>query len=189
MPWVVIILGYLIGCFPTAYIAGHLRKRGDIRRIGDGNVGAANAFRKLSWRTGIIVGVIDVAKGALVAIIALNTGMSQLLVMTAGLAAVAGHNWPFFLGFRGGRGVSTTIGVLLVMVTLPMLILVLPTILILIVKKNVTPACAFLFITLPLVGWWLKVLFLLIVYGAALPALVGITTYFRTRHKRIQPAN
>jgi glycerol-3-phosphate acyltransferase PlsY len=112
--------------------------------------------------------------------------MSQLVVLFAGVAAVVGHNWPVFLGFRGGRGVSTTIGILFVLVTLPMLIMTLPTLLILIWKRNVTPSMAFLFILLPLVDWWLQVPPALMAYGVALPALVGITTFFRNRLKVIQ---
>jgi glycerol-3-phosphate acyltransferase PlsY len=189
MPWLIVILGYLIGSIPTAYIVGYIAKGDDIRQMGDENVGAANAFRELSHRAGIIVGIIDAVKGALVIIIAQAANMSQVVVMLAGAAAVFGHNWPFFLGFRGGRGVSTTIGILLVLVTLPMLILALPTILILIGKRNVTPACAFLFITLPLVDWWLKVPPPLIAYGVALPALVGVTTFLRTRPRAAHQAN
>jgi len=69
-----------------------------------------------------------------------------------------------------------------------MLILALPTLIILIFRKNVTPSMAFLFIALPLVGWWLKVPGVLIAYGIALPALTGITTFFRTRPKTIRQA-
>jgi glycerol-3-phosphate acyltransferase PlsY len=181
MPFLIIIAGYIFGSFPTGYIAGRILKSGDIRQLGDDNMGAANVFRELSRQAGIVVGIIDAVKGALIIIIAQAANMSQIVVLFAGAAAVFGHNWPLFLGFRGGRGVSTTIGILLVLVTIPMLILALPTILILIMKKNVTPACAFLFIALPLVGWWLKVPAALIAYGAALPALVGFTTFLRTR--------
>jgi glycerol-3-phosphate acyltransferase PlsY len=84
--------------------------------------------------------------------------------------------------------VSTTIGILFVLVTLPMLILTLPTLLILIWRRNVTPSMAFLFIILPLIDWWLKVPPLLIGYGVALPALVGITTFFRTRPRALKQA-
>ena len=114
--------------------------------------------------------------------------MTQAVVLLTGLAAVVGHNWPVFLGFRGGRGVSTTIGILLVLVTVPMLILALPTILILILKRNVTPAGALLFIGLPIVDWFLNVPVLLIAYGIALPALTGITTLFRNRAKMLRQA-
>jgi glycerol-3-phosphate acyltransferase PlsY len=181
MPWLIVILSYFLGAIPTGYIVGRVTAGGDIRKMGDENMGAANAYRELGSKAGIIVGIIDAAKGALVIIIAQAANMSQITVMLAGTAAVVGHNWPVFIGFRGGRGVSTTIGILLVLITLPMLILALPTTLILIIKRNVTPAMTFFFILLPLVDWWLKVPVPLIVYGIALPALVGVTTLFRTR--------
>jgi glycerol-3-phosphate acyltransferase PlsY len=186
MPWFIIIIGYLLGSIPTAYLAGRFVAGRDIRRIGDENAGAANVYRELSPRAGVLVGVIDAAKGTLVIFIAQAVNMSQVVVLFAGVAAVVGHNWPVFLGFRGGRGVSTTIGILFVLVTLPMLIMTLPTLLILIWKRNVTPSMAFLFIILPLVDWWLQVPPALMAYGVALPALVGITTFFRNRLKVIQ---
>jgi len=181
-------MGYIIGSLPTAFLAGRILKGKDIRQIGDENAGAANAYRELGARTGILVFIIDAAKGAAVIFIAQAAHMTQVTVMLAGAAAIIGHNWPVFLGFRGGRGVSTTIGILLVLVTLPMLILALPTLIILTLRKNVTPSMAFLFIALPLVDWWLKVPGILIAYGIALPALTGITSYFRTRPKTIGEA-
>ena len=63
MPWLIIILGYLLGSIPTAYIAGDMLKGIDIRQTGDRNVGAANAFQQLSARAGIIVGIVDTGKG------------------------------------------------------------------------------------------------------------------------------
>ena len=188
MPWFIVILSYLFGSIPTSYIVGRFTAGRDIRRIGDENAGAANAYRELGTRAGIFVGVLDAAKGSAVILIAQAANMSQAIVLIAGVAAVVGHNWPVFLGFRGGRGVSTTIGILYVLVTIPMLILTLPTLLILIIRRNVTPSMAFLFIALPLVDLFLKVPPLLIVYGIALPALVGITTFFRTRPKALKEA-
>jgi acyl phosphate:glycerol-3-phosphate acyltransferase len=111
-----------------------------------------------------------------------------LVILFAGLAAVIGHNWPVFLGFRGGRGVATTLGILFVLVTIPMLILALPTFLILIWRRNVTPSMAFLFVLLPFVDWIMKIPVILIAYGIALPALVGITTWFRTKPKALKQA-
>jgi glycerol-3-phosphate acyltransferase PlsY len=186
--WLIIVIGYLLGAVPTAYIAGRIVMGNDIRQMGDENAGAANAYRELNPKAGVIVGIIDAAKGALVIIIAQAANMSQMVVLITGAAAVIGHNWPVFLGFRGGRGVSTTIGILYVLVTLPMLIMTLPTLLILIKKRNVTPSMAFLFIVLPFVDWWLKVPAGLIAYGVALPALVGITTFFRNRPRALQEA-
>jgi len=188
MAWFVIIIGYLLGSIPTAYLAGRFLRGKDIRQMGDENAGAANAYRELGPVAGVLIGVIDAAKGAVVILIAQAANMSQTVVLFTGAVAVIGHNWPVFLGFRGGRGVSTTIGILLVLVTIPMLILALPTLLILVFKRNVTPSMAFLFILLPFVDWWFKVPAVLIAYGVALPALVGITTYFRTRPRELHQA-
>jgi glycerol-3-phosphate acyltransferase PlsY len=188
MPWLVVILSYLVGAIPTAYIIGRINSGKDIRRVGDENAGAANAYRELGPGAGILVGIIDAAKGSVVILLAQAVNMPQLVVLTAGLAAVVGHNWPVFLGFKGGRGVSTTIGILFVLVTIPMLIMTIPTLLILIWRKKVTPSMAFLFIVLPLVDWLFKVEFALIAYGIALPALIGITTFFRTRPKALRHA-
>ena len=188
MPWVIIILSYLIGAVPTGYIAGHIVRGVDIRRVGDENMGAANVYRELGPGAGILVGLIDAAKGAVAVLIAQVAGLVHLAVLACGLASVIGHNLPVFIGFRGGRGVSTTIGILLVLVTKPMLILALPTILILIWKRSTTPDCAILFIALPLVSWWQGVSGLLIGYGIALPALVGVTHYFRVRQKVVRQA-
>ncbi len=188
MPWLIILIGYLLGSVPTAYIAGHILKGEDIRQIGDENMGAANAFRELGGKTGITVGIIDAIKGALAVIIAQASGMSQTVVMITGAAAVIGHNWPVFIGFRGGRGASTTIGVLVATVTQPMLILGGPAILVLIIKKNTTLASAVLFIPLSLVGWWVGTPVSLIIYSIALPCLVGFTHFLRTRPKEVRQA-
>jgi glycerol-3-phosphate acyltransferase PlsY len=186
--WLVIITGYILGSFPTAYLAGRLLRGKDIRQMGDENAGAANVYRELGPAAGIVVFIIDAAKGAVVVLIAQAANMHQAVVLCSGALAVIGHNWPIFLGFRGGRGASTTIGVLLVLVTIPVLVLALPTILVLILKRNVTPAMAFFFIALPFTDWLFKVSPVLIGYGIALPALVGITTFLRTRPKELHQA-
>ena len=183
-----IIIGYLLGSVPTAYIAGRILKGGDIRHLGDENAGAANAFRVLGHKAGVLVGFIDAGKGALAVLIAQTSDMSQTVVMFTGAAAVIGHNWPVFIGFRGGRGESTTIGVLLTLVTQPMLILAGPTILVLLIKRNVIIASAVLFVPLSLVGWWVGTPSSLIIYSIALPCLVGFTHFLRTRPKVVRQA-
>jgi acyl phosphate:glycerol-3-phosphate acyltransferase len=188
MAWLIIITGYVLGSFPTAYLTGWFLRGKDIRQMGDENVGAANAYRELGPAAGVLVFIIDAAKGAVVILVAQAANMPQAVVLCTGAVAVIGHNWPVFLGFRGGRGVSTTIGVLLVLVTIPILVLALPTILILVLKRNVTPSMAFLFIALPLMDWLLKMPAVLIGYGIALPSLVGITHFFRTRPKELHQA-
>jgi glycerol-3-phosphate acyltransferase PlsY len=177
----ILVIAYLLGCIPTAYIIGRLTSGKDIRCLGDENPGAGNAYREIGPKAGVIVFVVDAAKGAAAVLIAQAGHISQNWVMITGLVAVIGHNWPVFLGFRGGRGVSTAIGILYILIPIPMLVMTLPTLLILIWRRNVTPSMAFLFIILPLVEWAFKVNPAIIVYGLFLPALTGVTTYFRTR--------
>lgn len=181
MAWLFVLLGYVFGSIPTAYIAARLLAGEDIRRMGDGNVGARNAYFQLGPKIGISVFVADVAKGALPVLIAHSAALSQEIVLITGMATVIGHNWPIFIRFRGGRGESATIGVLLTVMTQPMLILAGPALATLVLRKNVLMASCVLFIPLPLAGWWLGVPGMLIGYSVALPCLVGVTHYLRTR--------
>ncbi len=181
MSWLIVVLGYFLGSIPTAYIAGHVLKGVDIRQVGDENMGAANAFHQLGAKVGVAVGIVDAGKGALAILIALAANLPQTAVLLTGAAVVVGHNWPIFIGFRGGRGESTTIGVLLTTVTQPMLILAGPALLALFIFRNVILASCVLFIPLPLVCWWLGVPGMLTAYGIALPCLIGATTFIRTR--------
>ena len=181
MPWLIVLLGYFLGSIPTAYVAGRLLKGGDIRQMGDGNVGAANAFHQLGAKVGIAVFFVDAGKGALAILIAQAANIPQAAVLFTGVAAVAGHNWPVFIGFRGGRGESIAIGVLLTLITQPMLILAGPALATLFIKRNVIIASCVLFIPLPLVCWWLGVSGALVAYSIGLPCLVGFTHFVRTR--------
>ena len=186
--WLIIIFSYLLGSIPTAYIAGRFVARRDIRQMGDANAGAGNAYRELGRNAGIIVFLADTLKGSVVILLAQAAALTHPMVMTAGLAAVIGHNWPFYLGFRGGRGVSTTIGIMWVLVTNPMLIMTIPTLLILVIKRNVTLSLAFLFIVIPFIEWLCKIPFAVIAYTLGLNVLIGVTTWFRTRTKKLKTA-
>jgi glycerol-3-phosphate acyltransferase PlsY len=114
------LLSYLLGSVPTAVWAGKIFLGIDLREHGSGNAGAANAIRVLGWKTGIPVLFIDMAKGWLSAMLPvffhLEEPGSPLLVnlqIGTGLTAIAGHIFPVFAGFRGGKGVATAAGVLL----------------------------------------------------------------------------
>ena len=186
MPWLIVILAYFLGAIPTAYIAGRMVKGIDIRQVGDTNMGAQNAFHQLGAKVGVAVGVIDAGKGALAVLIAQAADIPQEAVLITGVAAIIGHNWPVFLGFRGGRGESTTIGMLLILVTQPMLILGGVSIVTLFITRNVILASAVLFAPLSLVSWWLGAPGMLVSYGVALPCLVGFTHFLRTRRTVIR---
>ena len=106
-----IIIAYLLGSIPTAYIAGRLTRGVDIRRIGGGNMGALNTAREIGRIAGLIVLLIDVAKGAAAVLISGALGIDLIWVFLSGFAAVVGHCWPVFLRFKGGKGAAATIGV------------------------------------------------------------------------------
>lgn len=119
-----VIAGYLIGCISFGYIAGKLFKGKDIREQGSGNAGTANAIRNYGWAIGLFTFVGDVAKGMLAAWLGylllpiggiLGISPISVGVCIGGLAAVIGHIWPVFLKFRGGKGVATSLGVLIMM--------------------------------------------------------------------------
>jgi glycerol-3-phosphate acyltransferase PlsY len=116
------VIGYLLGSIPTAYIVARLEKGIDIRNVGSRNMGAANVMREIGTREGIFVGLIDIAKGAGAILIAQTLNISELWVFGAGFAALVGHNFPVFAGFRGGKGSATVIGIFLVLAPLSMLV-------------------------------------------------------------------
>ena len=122
MLWIAlgIIISYLIGSVPTAYIFGKALKGIDIRKSGSGNVGATNAWRVLGKSAGISVLAIDVAKGIL-SVIFLSRIFSgatrfipeELFLIFLGVSCICGHNWTIFLKFKGGKGIATSLGVLI----------------------------------------------------------------------------
>ncbi len=108
------VLSYLVGSIPTAYIFGKLMKNIDIRQHGSGNVGATNAFRVLGKGPGTAVLIIDIIKGIIpVVLVAGFLAPYALGRIAAAVAAVCGHNWTCFLNFKGGKGIATTLGVLI----------------------------------------------------------------------------
>ena len=122
MLWIILgtITSYLIGALPTAFILGKILKGKDLRQFGSHNVGATNAFRVLGKGIGVSVLLIDIIKGIIPVvfigdyIIAKSAFLSPELIRNAfGIAATCGHNWTVFLGFKGGKGVAVTCGVLI----------------------------------------------------------------------------
>ncbi len=122
MQWIVpaIIISYLIGSIPTAYLFGKIFKGIDIRNFGSGNVGATNALRVFGKRAGIIVLLIDIFKGVVPVIFIADLCLAKSSIFPGdalrfilGLICICGHNWTIFLNFKGGKGVATSLGVLI----------------------------------------------------------------------------
>jgi len=110
-----VMLAYVIGSIPMAYIFGKLLKGIDIRQHGSGNIGATNVFRVLGKGPGATVLILDILKGVLAVVVIPDLlGLTQVFhYVLLALVVVCGHNWTIFLKFKGGKGIATTFGVLI----------------------------------------------------------------------------
>jgi glycerol-3-phosphate acyltransferase PlsY len=108
-----LILGYLLGSLPSGWLAGRWLKNIDIRELGSGSTGATNVLRQVGKGPALVVFLIDVGKGAAAVLIARALGLSDWIQVLAGLTALAGHIWPVWLGFKGGKAVATGLGLFL----------------------------------------------------------------------------
>jgi len=113
-----VLTAYLLGSLPTGVWLSCRFWKMDIRDLGDGNTGARNVTHVLGWKAGILVALVDFAKGALAVIIAKKLGISPINQLLAGIAAVIGHDFPIFAGFKGGQGMSTSLGSMGVLFTI-----------------------------------------------------------------------
>ncbi len=109
--WPVLVIGYLLGSIPSAYIASRLVLGRDIRELGDGNMGAKNTFHHVGRLAGVLVAAADAGKGMLAVELARRMRAPDGVVLLAGACAVLGHDFPVFARFRGGQGMATILGV------------------------------------------------------------------------------
>ena len=107
-------IGYLLGAIPSGYLAGRWLKGIDLRDCGSGSTGATNVLRNVGKGPALVVFLIDVGKGALAVLLSKSVGLSDWLQVLAGLAALAGHIWPVWLGWKGGKAVATGLGLSLI---------------------------------------------------------------------------
>jgi len=107
---VLVIFSYLLGSFPSAYLAGKLKKGIDIRKKGSGNAGATNVLIVVGPIFAILVYIIDFLKGLIPVLLAREYFSTDLSMGLAGMAAILGHDFPVFIKFSGGKGVATTTG-------------------------------------------------------------------------------
>ena len=132
---IIVILSYLVGSIPNSIIVSKMVKGIDIRQHGSGNAGGTNVMRVLGWRYGIFVIGLDAVKGviAVLLIARLHYGPLPfnnvspfddftLVQIIAGVAAVIGHIWTVFAEFKGGKGIATALGMLMMLITFEMLI-------------------------------------------------------------------
>lgn len=117
-----IVLGYIFGSISFSYIVTKKVAGIDIRQHGSKNAGATNTLRLLGKGPAILVLALDALKGIAAVLIAMQLTELPWLIMVTGLFAILGHNWPVFFGFKGGKGVATTIGVVFTLAFFPALV-------------------------------------------------------------------
>lgn len=159
---VAVILSYLIGSIPSAYLVGRIAKGVDIRKIGSGNMGAMNVFYTVGFWPGLAVGIADVGKGALA--VYLGTLLLQLsnaqplpvtiVQLVCGLSAMAGHSYPVYFKFkRGGRGVATASGILAFLIPMGLPCFLVLFLLLLAITRYPTLCYAVAFVAFPVIAW------------------------------------
>ena len=119
-----VVTSFLIGSIPWGYVAGKASGGIDLRTVGSGGTGATNVLRTLGARASVVVAVLDILKGVLPVVFATAVGFDAAWVATAAVAAVAGHCWSPFIGFKGGKGVATGAGAAIAL--FPQVLLVVP---------------------------------------------------------------
>jgi glycerol-3-phosphate acyltransferase PlsY len=173
-----LILGYLMGSFPTAYVVTKIRKGIDIREVDVHNVGAAAVIRQVGRMEGLIVAAVDIGKGAGAVIVAQALGLSEPWVLVTGFAALLGHCFPIYIGFRGGQGTATIMGIFFVLSPMVMVIILgLMAIALLLTRRVIFMICL-VAPFLPLLLWLLDKSISMTIYSLVIVTFVA----FRNRH-------
>jgi len=175
-----IIIGYLLGSIPFAYIVAHIRKGVDIRKVGGGNVGALNTYREIGPVFGIGVLALDIIKGLFAVLIARWLDLSVAWICVAGFAAIIGHNWPIFLKFRGGKGAATVLGVLVALTPVELLMSAAIVLILIGITRNVRLALGAL-VLVPLLDWLFGKDVIYIICALALLLFIGLRTLIDLR--------
>ena len=152
---ILIILSYLLGSIPAGFLVGSSAGV-DVRGAGSGNIGATNVARTLGWKKGLVTLFADVAKGFLPVMAAHLLDLGEVAAAAAGLAAFAGHLYPVFLRFKGGKGVATAAGVYLAAMPLGILVVLGVFILSMLAGRRVSLASMLAAVLAPAVAWALS---------------------------------
>ncbi len=156
---IAVIIGYLLGSTPSAYLFTRLAAGKDIRRMGGGNVGGLNVFREVGFWPAAAVGIVDLGKGAAaVAVAYWLLEVTTPFMLLAGLAAVIGHNWMVWLKFSGGKGMGAAFGALAVLFPVygypqGLVILLVIMLILFIFTRNVALSMGIGLVALPFITW------------------------------------
>lgn len=196
---IAIIAGYLLGSIPSAYIVTRIRKGIDIRDVDCGNMGAGAVIRQVGKVEGAIVVVADVGKGAASIYLAHLLGVGEVWVAAAGLAAILGHNFPVYVGFRGGQGAACIIGVFLALAPVATAMMLCIIAVMLPVLRNIFNSIGVAGPFLPLFIWLLDGSMVVLIFSLVIVLMMlarnvpkfthmCLRAYHRTREKRARRA-
>jgi len=167
----VVLLAYLIGSIPFGYLIVRRKIGADIRQTGSGGTGATNVSRRAGKAAGVLTLLLDAAKGSLAVLIAKAIAGDDWVIAAAAIAALVGHIFPVWLGFRGGKGVATGVGIFLVLAPIAVLCAGVVFVAIVALTRYVSLGSIVAAILIPVFVWWLsdlRPLLLAAIVGAAL---------------------
>lgn len=171
---VAVIIGYVLGSFPTAYIIGRLRKGIDIRRVGSHNMGAMNVLGQVGVAEGILVLLVDAGKGIAAILLARPLDMPQGVELLVGAAAAVGHRFPVFVKFRGGKSGAISVGMLFLLIPRAIPFYFGATIAALLTTRHAPFSYITALICFPFAGWFVYHSAVLLVFSLALILFVVI---------------
>ncbi len=196
---IIILLSYLVGSIPNSIIISKAVKGIDIRKHGSGNAGGTNVMRVLGWKHGLLVILLDALKGAIAVVVIARlhygplpfTNISPfddftLVQIIAGLAAVVGHIWTVFASFKGGKGIATALGMMLMLVTIDMLIALGVFVVVVSISRYVSLGSILSAIAVPSVLYIRENVFHvdIIGYGTLFPFIVAVSLLVIFTHRK-----
>ncbi|MER3428778.1 MAG: acyl-phosphate glycerol 3-phosphate acyltransferase [Pyrinomonas sp.] len=155
-PLLLMLVAYWLGSIPFGYLIVKLVRGDDVRRTGSGGTGATNVTRRAGKLAGLITLFLDAAKGAAAVLLARRLGGADAWVAVAGVTAIFGHIFPVWLGFRGGKGVATGLGVFVALTPVAVLLLAPIFLAVVLTTRYVSLGSITSAAALPFVVWWLK---------------------------------
>jgi len=169
---ILIIFGYLLGSIPWGYLISKT-KGIDIRKVGSGNIGGTNVIRALGTKWGLLVAILDLLKGVIPVYLAISFLVFDWQIASVAITPVLGHIFPVWLGFKGGKGVATTLGVLFIILEWKILLPFLLVWLLVLVVSQISSFSNLLMVSyLPLTLWFSSFSLAYFVLGLALFALI-----------------
>jgi len=170
------ILGYAIGCFSSAYFLSKTIKKSDIRKYGSGNAGTTNMLRTYGFGIALATLLLDMLKGILAFVAGYVIG-GESCALIGGLLAVIGHIWPAYLGFKGGKGIATTLGIIFAVNTLAGFLLLILGVIIVIVSQYVSVASLTIVILFPIICLITQPGNTMLFFVSLIIAFIGIFTH------------